>query len=527
MSGGVGQRKGGGSKPNPFLIAIVVTLAAFMEVVDTTIVNVSLPYIGGSLAVSTDNAAWTLTTYLVANGVMLTVSNAVSQRIGRKRYFLISIAGFTTMSLACGLSTNFGELLLFRALQGLFGGGLQPMQQDIVLDTFPPEKRQQALSITAVATIIGPVIGPLLGGYLTFDASWNWVFLVNVPVGLLAMFGVAQLVQDPPEMAEEVARAPRFDWIGTVLIAMALGCMELGADRGEDYDWLASPFVRVMAVLSVIGYVGGVTYLLYARNAAVNLRVFRDRNFALSWFGMAIMGFVLYASSIIMPLFAQDVLGYNPVLAGWVLAPGAFVLCLMIPVVGAGMKFLPVKWVIASGGLALGASCYYSMNLVPDLDFFHVALYRGAQTAALALLFVPLSVSAYSTIPPELKGDAASLFTMARNVFGGVGISIGNALVTDHQQIRQANLVKYLDPTNQPYDVLLQQAQGAFVQYGSAAAQAAQQAPGEVFQILQAQTSTLAYTDVFFIAGLLSLSIFVVALFMSGGRPDSASAGEA
>ncbi len=521
MSGG-----GQGLKPNPFLIAIVVTLAAFMEVVDTTIVNVSLPYIGGSLGVSTDNAAWTLTTYLVANGVTLTLSNSLSGHIGRKRYFLISIAGFTAMSLACGLSTNFEELLLFRALQGLFGGGLQPMQQDILLDTFPPEKRQQALSITAVATIIAPVVGPLLGGYLTFDASWNWIFLINVPVGLLTIFGVAQLVQDPPEMAGQVARAPRFDWTGTVLIILALGCMELGADRGEDYDWLASNFVRVMAILSVIGYVGGSTYLLYARHPAVNLRVFKDRNFALSWFGMAIMGFVLYASSIIMPLFAQDVLGYNPVLAGWVLAPGAFILCLMIPVVGLMMNFVPVKWVIASGGLALGASCYLSMDLVPDLDFFHVALFRGAQTAALALLYVPLSVSAYSTIPPELKGDAASLFTMARNVYGGVGISIGNALVTEHEQIRQAHMVKYLDPTNQPYDVLLQQTQQAFVQYGSAAAQAVQQAPGEVFQILESQSSTLAYIDVFFIAALLSLSIFVVALFMSTPKADSGNVGE-
>ena len=516
---------GGKAKPNPFLIAIVVTLAAFMEVVDTTIVNVALPYIGGNLAVSTDNAAWTLTTYLVANGITLTVSNSLSQHIGRKRYFIISIAGFTATSLACGLSTNFGELLLFRALQGLFGGGLQPMQQEIVLDTFPPSKRQQALSITAVATIIAPVVGPLLGGYLTFDASWHWIFLINIPVGLLAIFGVVRLVQDPPDMAKNVRKAPRFDWIGTILIALALGCMELGCDRGEDYDWLASNFVRIMLVLSVVGYVGGTFYLLYARNPAVDLRVFKDRNFALSWFSMAIMGFVLYASSIIMPLFAQDVLGYNPVLAGWVLAPGAVVLCVLIPIVGQVLNIVPVKWVILAGGIALGASCYYSMDLVPDLDFFHVTLYRAAQTAALALLFVPLSASAYSTISPELRGSAASLFTMARNVYGGVGISIGNALVTDHQQIRQANLVKYLDPTNQPYVALLQQVQQAAVSYGSAAAQAVQQAPGQVFQILQTQTSTLAYTDVFFIAGLLSLSISVAAVFLSNVTTGREAAG--
>ena len=515
----------GGSKPNPWAIAIVVTLAAFMEVVDTTIVNVSLPYIAGSLAVSSDDAAWTLTTYLVANGITLTISASISQHLGRKRYFLISIIGFTVTSLACGLSTNFEELLLFRGLQGLFGGGLQPMQQDIVLDTFPPEQRQKALSITAVATIIAPVVGPLIGGYLTFNYSWHWIFLINIPVGIGTVFGVVALVEDPPDMEEKKRHAPPFNWIGTVFIALALGCMELGADRGEDYDWLGSNFIRLMFALSVVGYVGGTAYLLYAKNPAVNLRVFKDRNFALSWIGMALMGFVLYASAIIMPLFSENVLGYNAVWAGWMLAPGAVVLCILIPIVSQVLNVVPVKWVIAAGGIALAASCYYSMNLVPDLDFFHIALFRSGQTAALALLFVPLSASAYSTVPPEMKDSAASLFTMARNVYGGVGISIGQALVTDHQQIRQAHLVEHLDPTNQPYNDLLQSVQQAIVTYGGAADQAVQQAPGQVFQILQVQSSTLAYTDVFFITALLSLAITAAALFMSNVKPEAGAGG--
>ncbi len=513
----------GGS--NRYLIAIVVTIAAFMEVTDTTIVNVSLPYIAGDLGVSTDNAAWTLTTYLVANGITLTVSASISKHLGRRRYFLISIIGFTITSLACGLATNFGELLAFRALQGLFGGGLQPMQQAIVLDTFPPEQRASALSITAVATVIAPVVGPLVGGYLTFDYSWHWIFLVNVPIGILTVFGVLALVQDPPEMKKAVRNAPPFDWIGTVFIALALGCMELGADRGEDYDWLASGFIRVMLGLSVFGYVGGVFYLSYARNPAVDLRVFKDRNFALSWYGMAMMGFSLYASAIIMPLFAQNVLGYNSVLAGWVLAPGALVLAVLIPIVGFLLNVVPVKWVIAAGGIALSASLYYSMGILPDLDFFHVALYRAAQTAALALLFVPLSSAAYSTIPDHLKEDAASLFTMARNVYGGVGISIGTALVTDHLQIRQAHLVKYLDATNQPYNDLIQQVQGAFVSYGSAMEQAVASAPGEIFLTLQQQVSTLAYLDVFFIISLMSLTITVAALFMTNVQPGAGAGG--
>ena len=515
----------GGGKSNPYLIAVVVTLAAFMEVVDTTIVNVSLPYIAGDLGVSTDNAAWSLTTYLVANGVTLVISASLGRHLGRKRYFLISIAGFTACSLACGLSTSFGELLLFRGLQGLFGGGLQPMQQDIVLDTFPPEQRQQALSITAVATIIAPVVGPVIGGYLTFNYSWHWIFLINLPVGILTIFGVLALIEDSPEMDEQRRTAPPFDWTGTLLIALALGCMELGADRGEDYDWLSSGFIQTMFGLSIFGYLAGIVYLTRVRNPVVNLAVFKDRNFALSWYSMAMMGFALYASAIIMPLFSQNDLGYNSVMAGWVLAPGAVVLCILIPIVSKVLDVVPVKWVIAAGGLALAGSLYYSMNLVPDLDFYHVALYRAAQTAALSLLFVPLSASAYSTIKPELKADAASLFTMARNVFGGVGISIGTALVNDHLQIRQAHLVKYLDPTNQPYNDFLQQVQQASIAYGSAMEQAVRNAPGVAFQMLEAQVSTLAYTDVFFIIALLSLSITVAALFMSNVTPGAGAGG--
>ena len=508
---------------NLWAIAIVVTLGAFMEVLDTTIVNVALPHIAGTLAISNDESTWALTTYLVANGIVLTISGNLSLRIGRKRYFLLSVAGFTVASFLCGISTNFVELLLFRGLQGLFGGGLQPTQQAIILDTFPPEKRQQAFSITAIATIVAPVLGPVLGGYLTDHYTWHWIFLINVPIGIGTFFGVMHLVQDSPEAQREARRAPPFDYWGVVFITMALGCLEVATDRGEDLDWLGSYTIRILYAVSLIGFVVGTLYLLYARHPVVNLRVFRDRNFVLGTLAIGMMGFVLYESAVAIPQFAQTQLNYTATWAGLALAPGALVLIALIPVVGRAMAIIPVKYVIASGGVALAGALFFSRNLVPGLDFFHLAFFRATQTAALALLFVPISTAAYLTLPKKEHGDGAALFTMARNVLGGIGISVSTALITNHEQLRQQYQIEHLTPTNQPYNVLLQQIQSATMGLGHAAQAAQQMAPGEVFQILQSQNAVLAYNDTFVISGFLALILVPIGLFMSGGKPQARS----
>ncbi len=517
---------GQGAASNRWLVAVVVTLGAFMEVLDTTIVNVSLPHIAGSLAVSNDESTWALTTYLVANGIILTISGDFSRRLGRKRYFLLCIIGFTATSFACGTATNFVELLLFRGLQGLFGGGLQPTQQAIILDTFPPEKRQQAFSLTAIATIIAPVLGPVVGGWLTDQYSWHWIFLINVPVGALTAFGVMHLVQDPPGAESERQNAPPFDYWGVLFIALALGCLEVGVDRGEDYDWFGSTFIRIMLGVSAFGFIFGTIYLLYAKRPVVNLLVFKDRNFALGWMEIGLMGFVLYASAVLIPQFAQRQLGYTATWAGLVLAPGAIVLVMLIPVAGKILGIMPVKYVIASGGLALGGALLYSQNLVPELDFFHLVLFRASQTAALALLFVPISTAAYATLPQELNRDAAALFTMARNVLGGIGISVSTALVTDHTQIRQYHLIEHLTPLNQPYNVLLQDVQQALMAAGHSAQAAMQMAPGQVFQMLQTQVAVLAYNDVFVITACLSFLMVPLALLMSSVKPKASGGGE-
>jgi len=506
---------------NRWLVAVAVTLGAFMEVLDTTIVNVSLPHIAGSLSVSYDESAWALTTYLVANGIVLTISGALGRRLGRKRYFLICIGGFTAMSLGCGISTAFWQILLFRALQGFFGGGLQPTQQAIILDYFPPENRGAAFSLTAIAIIIAPVVGPVLGGYLTDTYSWHWIFLVNVPVGLLTFFAVAHLLEDPPHVLRDKRNAPRFDYIGTGFIALALGCLEIACDRGEDYDWLGSHFIRIMFVLSAAGFLFGIVYLYYARHPIVDLRVFCDRNFALGSVQIALMGCVLYASAVLIPEFAQEQLGYTSFLAGLVLAPGALLLMFLIPIAGRVLNLVPAKYLIAAGGLALGCALLFSRELVPDLDFRHLAMLRAAQTAALALLFVPISTIAYATLPQRLNGDAAALFNMSRNVFGGIGISISNAVLADYQQVNQLSLISNLSPGNQPYNVTLERVEQALVGTGHSFAEAMRMAPVYIEQTLHAQVAVLSYMDVFFITACMAFVMIPMALLMSNAKPQA------
>jgi len=504
-----------GQKANPWLIAVIVTLGAFMEVLDTTIVNVALPHIAGSLSVSNDDSTWALTTYLVANAIVLTISGSLSRRFGRKKFFLVCIAVFTAASLGCGLSTSFGEILLFRAIQGFFGGGLQPTQQAIILATFPPERRQQAFSLTAIATIIAPVLGPLVGGYLTDTYSWHLIFLINVPIGIATLFGVWHLVQDSNDVEREKRDAPPFDYIGTAFVALALGCLELGVDRGEDLDWLGSSYIRIMLGISAVSFILGIGYLLWARHPVVDLRVFRDRNFAFGFTQIGIMGFVLYASAVLIPQFAQQQLGYTATWAGLVLAPGAVLLIMLIPIVGKVLNVVPAKYVIAAGGITLASALFYSMQLVPNEDFFHLVLLRAAQTAGLSMLFVPISSIAYSTLPKDMEGDASALFSMSRNVFGGIGISISTALITEHLQINQQYLVPNLTQVFQPYNNALAQIQQAMLSTGHSLTQAIADAPGRVVQLLQLQVAVLAYINVFYISGLLALIMVPTALLMS------------
>ncbi|MGA2551638.1 MAG: DHA2 family efflux MFS transporter permease subunit [Burkholderiaceae bacterium] len=482
-------------RANPWVIAVTVTLAAFMEVLDTTIVNVALPHIAGTVSSSYDEATWILTSYLVANGIVLPISAFLARRFGRKRYFLVCIGAFTVCSFLCGIATSLWQLIVFRVLQGFFGGGLQPSQQSIILDTFQPSERGKAFAVTAIATVVAPVLGPTLGGWITDNFTWRWVFLINVPVGVLTVIAVMQWVEDPPW--EKATARVSTDFIGIGLIALGLGCLQVMLDRGEDDDWFSSPFIRTFAVLAALGIVGAVLWLLYAKKPVLDLRCLADRNFALGCATIGTFAMILYASAVLIPQLAQQHLGYTATLSGLVLSPGAICIVLLIPLIQRVMPYVQTRYILTAGFFLLGVALMYSHTLVPDIDFKTLVLMRSAQSIAIGFLFVPASTLTYLTLPRYLNGDGAALFTMFRNVAGSIGISLSTALITTRTQVHMAYLSEHLTPLSSAYNNTLSSIAAAVRDIGQTVGDPIQTAMGTIYQSLLTQAAILAYLDVF------------------------------
>jgi DHA2 family multidrug resistance protein len=502
-------------KSNPWLIAVVVTLAAFMEVLDTTIVNVALPHISGAMSASYDEATWTLTAYLVSNGIVLPISAYFSKLLGRKRYFLICIGAFTVCSLLCGLATDLWQLIVFRVLQGFFGGGLQPNQQSIILDTFPPEQRGRAFSISAVAIVVAPVIGPTLGGWITDNLTWRWVFLINVPIGVITTIAVMEFVEDPPWERKKDRKELGLDYIGIGLIALGLGCLQVFLDRGEDDDWFKSGFITTFAILSAVGIVGAIFWLLYAKKPVVDVRVLKDKNFALG--SICNVGFaaILYGSAVLVPQLAQQQLGYTATLAGLVLSPGALMIVAIIPIVSKLMPIVQTRHLVGFGFLLMACALFYTHHLVPNIDFKTLTIMRSSQSIAIAFLFVPITTLAYLTLKASENADASALFTMFRNVAGSIGISLATAAIVERTQANMAHMVVHMTPLNPNYNDSIQRLTHTLMDMGQTMQQAMTTATGLMYKEYISQSTILAYLDVFGAVAIFALCFVPVTFFFS------------
>jgi MFS transporter, DHA2 family, multidrug resistance protein len=504
---------------NPWLIAIVVALASFMEVLDTTIANVALPYIAGGMGVSEDEASWVVTTYLVSNAIILTASSFLARMFGRKTFFLVCLGLFTLSSALCGFAPNLNALLLCRILQGLGGGGMVPVAQSILADAFPPAKRGQAFAVFGVAVVVAPVVGPTLGGWLSDNLSWQWCFLINTPVGLMAMALIAAILREPARAAGEGRRqAGGFDLIGFLLVATFLGALEVVLDRALEDDWFDSPFIVTFAVICAVAFVLMIPWELTRRNPMIDLRMVATRQFGACFLVMLATGAILLATTQFLPLLVQQDFGYTATWAGLVLSPGGVVTMAMMFVVGRFASKVQPKYLIIAGALFIAFSMYNMTNVYGDLGFWFMARSRMLLGVGLPLIFVPILAASYDGVPPNKTDQASALINAARNTGGSIGVSIVSNVLTHRQQFHQSRLVELVAPSSVQYQDTLHRMTEFFSGQGSSLAQAHDQAVQWIGAQVQSQASLLAFMDAFWVLMLIALSAIPLALTLRNIR---------
>jgi DHA2 family multidrug resistance protein len=504
----------GGTGVNPWLIAILVALASFMEVLDTTIANVALPYIAGGMGVSEDEASWVVTTYLVANAIILTASSYLAKTFGRKPFFLISLGLFTLSSLLSGFAPNLNALLLFRIMQGVGGGGMVPVAQSILADLFPPAKRGQAFALFGVAVVVAPVVGPTLGGWLSDNVSWQWCFLINVPVGVIAMALISLVLREPRTAHAEShsQQGNGFDVVGFILIATFLGALEVVLDRGLEDDWFGSPFIVTFAVICGLAFVLMIPWEMSHRNPAVDLRMVASRQFGACFLVMLATGAILLATTQFLPQLVQQDFGYTATWAGLMLSPGGLVTMVMMFVVGRLAAKVQPKYLIVAGAVIVALSMYDMTNVYGDLGFWYMARLRMLFGIGLPMIFVPIMTASFDGIHPSKTDQASALINAARNTGSSIGVSIVSNVLTHREQFHQSRLVEQVIPSSPQYQDTLQHVTNYFTANGSSLAQAHDQAIQWIGQQVQIQASFLAYMDAFWVLMLISLSAVPLAL---------------
>jgi DHA2 family multidrug resistance protein len=496
-------------------IALTVTLATFMEVLDITIVNVALPHIAGGLAATQDEATWVLTSYLVSNAIVLPISGWLSARLGRKRFYMTCVALFAASSFLCGIAPSLGWLVFFRVLQGAGGGGLAPSEQSILADTFEEKRRGMAFAVYGMAVVVAPALGPTLGGFLTDSVGWRWIFFLNVPVGIVSLLLTHRLLVDPPRLvALRKQKGVPVDYLGLGFVIIGFGALQIVLDKGQEDDWLASPFIRAMAAIACVSIVLLVVRELTTKHPVVDLRLFAVRNLALSFALIFLVGVILFGSTVLLPQFEQLFLGYTAQQAGETLSIGALCIIPLMPIVGILVNHVRARWLVAAGFLLSGYALYVMSSINLDVSFGILTRWRILQAVALSLLFVPITTSMYVGLPEGKNEDAAAMFNLGRNLGGSVGISIIETVLARRQQLHQNVLVGHATRYNPAFRATVSRIEDAFLHARVNAADSLRMAYAAVYGQIQRQAAALAYVDVMQLLAVAAALATLVALLL-------------
>ena len=510
---------------NPWLVGVVVALGAFMEVLDTSIANVALPYMAGSLGASNDQSTWVLTSYLVSNAIVLPMGGWLASAVGRKRFFMICLSIFTVSSFLCGIAPSLGLLLFFRVLQGAGGGGLQPMAQAILADTFPPEKRGLAFALYGITAIMAPTIGPTLGGWITDNYDWRWIFFINVPIAILSLILTSRIVEDPPYLARLKAGLGRLDYMGISLLALGVGALQILLDKGQEDDWFGSRFITTLVIVATVCLISLVIWEFFHKTPIIDVRLFKNLNFAGANLMFFVFGILLFSSLVLMPQFLQTLLGYTAELAGLALSAGGLVLLFEMPVIGQLTSKVQARWLIAFGWFALSIAMYYSTKRIDLLISFRAAvLLRIAQVIGLGFLFVPITVVAYIGIAPEKNNAVAGLVNFMRNMGSSVGTSMVTTLIARRSQFHQGRMVQYARPDNPAFQAASSGLTNRLIASGLSAPDAHMGALARIYLSVQQQAATLAYVDTFKILAVGAAIMFLLTFFLKKNDPGGGPA---
>jgi DHA2 family multidrug resistance protein len=510
-------------RANPWLIAFVVSLAAFMEVLDTSIANVALPHIAGNMGASSDESTWVLTSYLVSNAIVLPITGWLVSLVGRKRFFLICISLFTVSSLLCGIAPTMAVLLISRVIQGIGGGGLQPMAQAILADTFPPEKRGLAFSVYGVTAVVAPSIGPTLGGWITDNYTWRWIFLMNLPVGILALFLAFTFVEDPPFLKRTTLKQSKIDYVGFGFLAIGIAFLQIVLDKGQEDDWFGSNFIVTLSIISVICIVSLVIWELRVKDPILDVRLFKNVNFATSSLMMFMVGAASFSTTVLMPQFLQSLLGYTAESAGMVLSAAAVLLLIELPLVGQLTSKIQARYLMAFGWATLTAAMWFSTRRVDlEISFVSATWLRIAQYVPMGFIFIPATMVAYLGLPQEKSNAVAGLINFVRNMGSSVGTSAVTTILARRAQVHQVMLANHTSISNPAFR---DSAASLADQLRRAGADQSQlQAYGRIYKSMRDQASTLSYIDTFWMLGIATAIMFALSFLLKKNNPRKVGA---